>query len=339
MSMVRLGVNPGIDELRVVTDEMPGTPGRGEMRVRIEASSLNQHDLAVALGRLPSAPGRVLLSDAAGIVEAVGDDVHEFAVGDSVMSCFFPEWHDGPQTIADFSTTPGDGVGGFARRRVVRPAAGFTRIPRHLTTTQAATLTTAGLTAWRALAVEGNLKAGDTVLVMGSGGVSLFALQFAKAMGARVIATSSSDDKLRRLQALGADEVINYRTTPDWGQAARELTDGQGVDLVVEIGGPGTLAQSIVAGRIGATIALIGVLTGIQGVVPTALLMGRQQRLQGITVGSRRQQLDMVRAMESTGIQPVIDKVFQLDDLAAAFRYMQTGAHFGKIGITMSDAG
>ncbi|TXM88704.1 NAD(P)-dependent alcohol dehydrogenase, partial [Methylobacterium sp. WL122] len=198
---------------------------------------------------------------------------------------------------------------------------------------EAATLTTAGLTAWRALVANGGLKEGDSVLVLGTGGVSIFALQIAKAMGATVIATSSSDAKLERARGLGADHLVNYRTRPDWGMAVRDLTGGRGVDHVVEVGGAGTLAESIVAARVGGHIALIGVLTGPAGPVPTAALMARQQRLQGLIVGSRRLQQQMIRGLEATGLRPVIDRSFPLDDIAEAFRLQQAGDHFGKIAL------
>jgi NADPH:quinone reductase-like Zn-dependent oxidoreductase len=271
------------------------------------------------------------MADGAGIVEAVGTGVDEFAVGDHVVSTFFPLWLDGPPPCGDFSTVPGDGVDGYARECVVRPATWFTRAPRGWSHAEAATLTTAGLTAWRALVADAKLKAGDVVLVLGTGGVSMFALQFAKAMGATVILTSSSDAKLDRARALGADHVINYKTVPEWGRAVLAVTAGRGVDHVVELGGPGTLAQSIVAARIGGHISLIGTLTGFTGTVPTALMMIKQVRLQGLIVGHRRQQQDMVRAIETIGMKPVIDRTFNLEALADAFRYEESCVHFGKI--------
>lgn len=321
----------GLDRLQQI--EMPdlGTPGAGEVRVRLHASSLNYHDYGVVSGRMPTADGRIPMSDGAGVVEAVGDGVTEFAPGDHVVSCFFPGWLEGPPPMADFSTVPGDGVDGYAREAVVRPATWFTRTPERFSHAEAATLTTAGLTAWRALVVNGGLKAGDVVLVLGTGGVSIVALQIAKAMGATVIATSSSDEKLERVRALGADHTINYRQHEDWGARARDWTGGRGVDHVVEVGGPGTLGQSITAVRIGGHISLIGVLTGRAGEVPTALLMAKQARLQGLIVGNRRQQMDFVRAIDAIGLKPVIDRSFGLDEIADAFRYEESGAHFGKI--------
>src|SRR4051794_25152265 len=220
---------------------------------------------------------------------------------------------------------PAIGVDGYAREAVVRPATWFTRTPKGYSHAEAATLTTAGLTAWRALVVDGGLKAGDVVLALGTGGVSVFALQLAKAMGAAVVVTSSSDEKLERARALGADHTVNYRRHADWGERVADWTGGRGVDHVVEVGGPGTLAQSIAAVRVGGRIALIGVLTGLAGEVPTAALMRKQARLQGLIVGSRREQADLVRAVEATGLRPVVDRSFPLAEIADAFRHEEAG--------------
>lgn len=331
MKAMRLAKPGGLDNLRLVDIDEPAAPAAGEIRVHIRASSLNFHDYAVAAGFIPADDGRIPMADGAGVVEAVGEGVDEFAVGDAVVSCFFPTWTDGAPAIGDFSRTPGDGIDGYAREAVTVPAGWFTRAPEGYSHAEAATLTTAGATAWRALVADGRLKPGDTVLVLGTGGVSMFALQLARAIGATVVATSSSDEKLERVRELGATHTINYKTTPEWGRHVLELTDGRGVDHVVEVGGPGTLPQSIRACRIGGHISLIGVLTGRAGEVPTALLMAKQQRLQGLIVGSRKNQLDFVRALESTNFRPIIDKTFALADLADAFRYEESGRHFGKI--------
>jgi NADPH:quinone reductase-like Zn-dependent oxidoreductase len=223
----------------------------------------------------------------------------------------------------------------MAAELVAAPASAFTRIPNGYSLEEAATLPCAALTAWRALFAEARIKPGDWVLTQGTGGVSIFALQFAKAAGARVIATSSSDEKLERLVALGADHVINYKTTSDWGKAAKDLTGGRGVDEVVEIGGPKTLANSIRASRIGGHISLIGVLTGVQGDVPTAALFSANITLAGITVGSRAMQEDMVAAIEANDIRPVIDSTFELDRLAEAFAHQAAQKHFGKIVVAL----
>jgi len=331
MKAIQLRSPGGLDNLALVDLPDPGEPVLGEICVRLHASSLNYHDLGVVTQADWQADGRIPMSDGAGVVEAVGAGVAEFKPGDHVVSCFFPTWQDGPATLGNFSTVPGDGVDGYARQAVTCPATSFTLAPKGFSHAEAATLTTAGLTAWRALVVEGGLKAGDTVLVLGTGGVSIMALQFAKMMGATVIATSSSDEKLSRARALGADHTINYKAHEDWGTQVRDWTGSRGVDHVIEVGGPGTLPQSIAAVRVGGHIALIGVLTGRGGAVPTAALMAKQARLQGLIVGSRREQANMVRAIDATGFKPVIDRSFGLGEIAAAFRHQASGRHFGKI--------
>lgn len=331
MKAIQLQQPGGLDHLRLVDLPVPGAPGAGEIQVRVHASSLNYHDLGVVLGRAGAADGRIPMADGAGVVTAVGAGVTEFAEGDAVVSCFFPQWQSGGKLPFDFKRVPGDGVDGFARELVNLPATALTHAPKGYTHAQAATLTTAGLTAWRALVVDARIEAGDTVLVLGTGGVSIFALQMAKSMGARVIATTSSEAKKERLLALGADTVINYRDTPQWGEAVLAATDGRGADIVVEVGGPGTLPQSIRACRPGGHIALIGVLTGFAGDVPTVELMRKQQTLKGLIVGSREQQQDMVRALEQFAWRPVIDSRYPLEQMAQAFARQQAGQHFGKI--------
>ena len=331
MKAVKIAAPGGFDKLNLVDMEDPGSPGPGEIRVRLHASSLNFHDLLVASGQSKSEDGRIPMSDGAGVVEAIGDGVNDFAEGDHVVSTFFPAWQAGPPQVSDFSGTPGDGIDGYAREAAVAPAGAFTKAPEGWSHAEAATITTAGLTAWRALVVDGGLKAGDTVLTLGTGGVSIYAVQIAKMMGAEVIATSSSNEKLDRVKALGADHVINYKEDEKWGSTVMKLTGGRGADHVVEVGGAGTLGQSIKAVRIGGHIALIGVLTGVGGDVPTALLMQKQAKVQGLIVGSHDEQVDFVRALERGGIRPVIDKSFGLDALGEAFQYEQSGSHFGKI--------
>jgi NADPH:quinone reductase-like Zn-dependent oxidoreductase len=334
MKAIKLSQPGGLDKLEIVEVTGPAEPGPGEIKVRLHASSLNFHDYAVVAGMIPTDDQRIPMSDGAGVVEAVGADVNEFTVGDHVVSTFFPHWLEGPARVGDFRTTPGDGVDGYAREQVVRPAEWFTHQPKGYSHAESATLTTAGLTAWRALVVDGGIKAGDSVLVLGTGGVSIFALQFARLMGARVIATSSSNEKLARLREMGAEHTINYKETPDWGKRVQELTNGEGVDHVVEVGGPGTLPQSIDAVKIGGHIALIGVLTGREGDIPTAKLMAKQASLKGLIVGSRRDQIEMIRALETFDMHPVIDREFPLDGIADAFRHQESGQHFGKICLT-----
>lgn len=331
MRAIKLKTPGGLEKLELVEIDAV-QPQCGEIRVRNHASSLNFHDYAVAVGLIAVDDGRIPMSDGAGIVEAVGPGVSHVQPGDRVMSCFFPHWADGR---ADDPTklrgVPGDNVDGFAAETVTMLASAFTSMPEGYTFEQAATLPCAAATAWRALMVEAKVKAGDTVLVQGSGGVSVFALQFAKAAGCHVIATSSSDAKLQKLQDLGADQLINYRQCEKWGDQTLEITGGRGVDVIVEVGGSGTLAQSVRAVAMGGHISMIGVLTGIQGEVPTAELFQKNAVISGITVGSRASQEDMVKAINTTGIQPIIDRSFGLEELGEAFRLQESQAHFGKI--------
>jgi NADPH:quinone reductase-like Zn-dependent oxidoreductase len=331
MKMMTLRAPGGLDKFVMADAAEPPAPRPGEITVRLRANSLNYHDYVVAIGQLKTADNRIPMSDGAGEIAAVGEGVAEFAVGDRVTSLFFPNWLLGDATPATTRDIPGDTTDGYAREYVTAPAHAFTRTPPGYSHAEAATLSCAGLTAWRGLVVTGKVKPGDFVLVQGSGGVSCFALQFAKAAGATVIATSSSDDKLERLKALGADLLINYKQEPKWGKKAKQLTDGRGVDHVIEIGGPGTLPQSIQACRMGGHIALIGVLTGIAGEVPTYMLFSSQLRVTGIMVGSRKEQDDMVRAIAANKIRPVVDSTFPLEGIADAYRHQASQKHFGKI--------
>lgn len=332
MQVVNLAAPGGLDKL-IVNELEPTAPGPGEIQVAIKASSLNFHDYVVVTGLLPTEDGRVPLSDGAGEVTAVGEGVGSFAVGDKVLGYFFPHWLDGGPTMTRISGIPGDNVDGFAAGSVTMPASAFSRMPSNLSFQEAATLPCAALTAWRAVMVETKLNPGDWVLVQGSGGVSIAALQFARMIGCRVIATSSSDAKLEKLKALGAEQLINYRETPDWGDKVIEITGGHGADLVVEVGGSGTVAQSVRASAFDGCISMIGVLTGFQGEVPTAELFQKNARIHGITVGSQQHQADMINAIEANGMKPVIDSSFPLEELADAFRHQESQQHFGKICI------
>jgi len=320
----------GFDKV-VVTQRSAAPPASGEITVRLHANSLNYHDYAVVSGLWGPTVPRVPMADGAGVVESVGAGVTDFKSGDHVVSTFFPSWLDGEPEVEGFATVPGDGIDGYARERVTAPALGFTLAPKNWTHAQASTLTTAALTAWRALHDDAHLKSGQTVLVQGTGGVSIFALQFAKAAGATVIATSSSRSKLDRLAALGADHLINYREDEKWGETARKLSGGRGVDHVVDVAGPGTLEQSMAAVRVGGHVSVIGILTGVSGPLPLVPALIKQVRLQGVLVGSRRQQHDMIRAIDANGIKPIIDKSFPLEDIVAAFRHQESNTHFGKI--------
>lgn len=336
MKAVTLKAPGGLENITLTDIADPGRPGKGEIRVAIKASSLNFHDLVVASGQFPTQDGRVLLSDGAGIVEEVGEvgeGVEAFKAGDRVVSTFFPIWPAGKPVPAagNFAHTPGDGIDGMASEYVVRPESAFTHAPQGWSHAESATITTSALTAWRALVTDGQLKAGETVLVQGTGGVSVAALQIAKAMGARVIATSSSDEKLAAVRAMGADETINYKTTPQWGDKALELTQGFGVDHVVEVGGPATLNESLKAVKVGGHIAQIGILSGDKADISVLSLLAKQVQLKGLIVASRQDQVDFVKALETMGKKPVIDRTFKYAELGDAFRYQQSGAHLGKI--------
>jgi NADPH:quinone reductase-like Zn-dependent oxidoreductase len=254
-----------------------------------------------------------------------------FKPGDSVVSVFYPGWLGGDMTPDTKRDIPGDSFDGFASEYVCMPAQAFTGAPAGYAHAEAATLTCTAVTAWRGLVTCGKVKPGDAVLVLGTGSVSLFALQFAKAAGALVIATSSDEEKLERLTRLGADSVINYKAVPEWGREARDLTDGRGVDHVIEVGGPATLTQSIAACRTGGHIALIGVLTGFAAEISIPALFSNQIRISGISIGSRADQMDMIRAIEVNRLKPIIDSHFPLQDIAAAFRHYEVQRHFGKV--------
>lgn len=320
-----------LDTLTV--SELPDpTPAQGEILVQWRASSLNYHDYLVANGSLPVVDGRIPLSDGAGDVIALGEGVTKWKVGDKVMSTFFPKWVDGKVNKAKTIGLGGDTVDGCAADKSCVAQDAVTAIPEAYSYTEAATLPCAALTAWRALMVEGGLQAGDSVLVEGSGGMSVFALQFAKAAGAYVYATTSNDDKIDQLKKLGADTVINYKTDPKWGATINKLSGG-GVDHVLDVGGNTTLGHSIDAARVGGHISLIGILGGFTAEIVLPKLFGKQMRMTGISVGSAEMQDAMVRAINIAGIRPVIDRSFSLEELGAAFRYQETGQHFGKIVI------
>ncbi len=334
MKAMRLHAPASLDNLSLDDGYEAPTPGRGEVRVRIRAGSLNFRDGLVVNGVFPVADGTIPLSDGAGEVVDVGEGVEEFSPGDKVVSVFHPAWPDGHIDRAQLVGTPGGPADGFACEYATRSVSHFTRAPDNLSPVESATLPCAGVTAWRAVVSDGRMKPGSRVLVLGTGGVSIFALQFAKLCGATVIATSSSDEKLERLRALGADHVINYRETDNWGQAVADLTEGIGADLVVETGGPNTMPQSLVAARTGGHIAIVGATAGFDvDTIPFAIVQAKRLNLQGVTVGSRRDQLDMVRAIETNRIEPVVDRRFRLEDLADGFRYLQGGQHFGKVCI------
>lgn len=326
----------GIHNVKLETRDVPKA-GPGEVVIRLKAASLNFRDLAKVLGlggsaaELPFVP----LSDGAGEVVEAGAGVTRLKAGDFVTPSFFPGWVAGEPTLAALGTSLGGPHDGCAQDYIRLPAEGVSKAPKNLTAGEAATLPCAGLTAWRALVVEGGLKPGDTVLVQGTGGVSIFALQFAKAAGARVIVTSSSDEKLERARALGADAFINYKKTPEWAKEARKLTGGRGVDHVVEVGGADTFPQSIMAARLGGHVAVIGLLSGFVKDVNIAAIFSQNIKISGVTVGSRAHFEDMVRAIEQSDIHPVIDRRFALEDMSKALELMHGASHFGKIVLDM----
>jgi NADPH:quinone reductase-like Zn-dependent oxidoreductase len=321
----------GPEHLKIV--ELPDpVPGPGEAVVRVRACSLNFRDLAVmrgAYGGNVKAP-LIPLSDGAGEVVEVGQGVTRVKPGDQVAAIFMQDWIEGPPDDIKANSALGGSMDGMMAEKVCLKAEGLVQYPSHLTPEEAAALPCAAVTAWHALFRSGGLRPGESVLLLGTGGVSIFALQFAKMAGARAIMTSSSDIKMERLRTMGADAVINYNTTPDWDKPVRQLTNGVGVDHVVEVGGAGTLPLSSKAVRRGGHIALIGVLAG-RGEFDPRLMMLKQARLQGIFVGSREMFEEMNRAIALGRLRPVIDRVFEFGELQEALSYIASGAHFGKI--------
>lgn len=324
-----------MENLRISTRPDP-QPGPGEVRLRMKASALNYRDLIVPLrgygSRMKTLP-LILLSDGTGVVESTGPGVRRLKVGDRVCPIFFQSWISGPPSKERLSLSLGCEQDGTMAELMVLPEAGVVAPPAHLDDLEAAALGAAAVTAWRALVTEGRVRPGEKVLVQGTGGVSLFAMQFARMLGAFVIVTSSSDDKLSRVRSMGADETINYRTVPEWGKRAREIAGGDGVDHVVEVGGQGTLPQSLRAVRTGGTISLIGVLAGGVMDVPLGPIVTRHVRMQGITVGSRDDFVDMMTAVARHQLRPAVDRVFPFEELRAALEHLAGGRHFGKVCI------
>ncbi|HEV7700242.1 MAG TPA: NAD(P)-dependent alcohol dehydrogenase [Pyrinomonadaceae bacterium] len=322
----------GIDKLVEVERDIP-SPADGEVMVKLHAASLNYRDVMVVSGTynprmwLPAIP----LSDAAGEIVEVGTGVTKWKVGDRICSCVIPGWvDDGPSAEKSKTAIGAGGSDGVVREYATFAEDAVVAAPVHLSLEEASTLPCAAVTAWHALTVSGGVKPGDTVLTLGTGGVSVFAVQFAKARGARVISTSSSDEKLARIRDLGSDETINYRVTPDWDKAVLELTEGRGVDHVIEVGGTGTLTRSVKAVRIGGHIALIGALDMAGEFNPIPIFM-KGIRMQGIFVGSREMFVQMNAFIEENKLRPVIDREFAFDEIRDALHYMASGAHLGKI--------
>jgi NADPH:quinone reductase-like Zn-dependent oxidoreductase len=323
----------GFEGLKLVERPVP-EPGPGEVVVRLRAASLNYRDLvSVRMARPGTRPGFVPLSDGCGEIAAIGAGVTRVRPGDRVAPQFFPDWISGPLDPEVRASSLGGPHDGCLQQYLRIRAEGVTRAPSQLTDLEVASLPCAALTAWRVLLVDARVKAGDTVLVQGTGGVAIFALQFARMLGARVIATSSSDEKLARARALGAEAGINYRKTPEWGRAVRELTGGRGAECVVDVGGGDTLRQSLEAVAQHGHVAVVGILGGFDATLPVGLLMQRGAAVRGAMVGSRSDCESMFRAIELNGLRPAISHTFDFGEHVRALETLARAEHFGKICI------
>ena len=337
MKSWQLTASTGADALKL-TELAESQPAPGQVLVRVRATSLNYRDLMVASGRYgPGVPMPLVpISDGAGEIAAVGAGVTKWKTGDRVAGTFFQNWQTGPVRREAFESALGGSINGMLAQFVALSADGVIAIPPHLSFEEAATLPCAALTAWHALVTDGKISAGQTVLVLGTGGVSIFALQFAKMHGARVIITSSSDAKLARAKALGADDTINYKTTPDWEKEVFRLTDKAGADHIVEVGGTDTFPRSLRAVAMGGTISVIGGVSGFTSEVALRDILGKSALIRGIFVGSRDMFAAMNRAIALHRLKPVIDRVFPFFEAPAAYRHQESGAHFGKVVIAVS---
>ena len=313
----------------------PGEPGPGEVRVRMAAAAINHRDLGIAAGAYPNPPGVIPFSDGAGLVEAVGPGVAELAPGEAVISCFYPWWESGPATAANHHASLGCEMDGVLAEVVVQPATALVRAPRTLTHAMAATLPCAGLTAWSALFTEGRLAAGQTVLIQGTGGVAVFALQLARMAGARPLVLSGDPAKARRAEAMGAEVVIDYRRHPAWAAEVLAATGGEGVDLIVELGGQDTLPQSLECVKVGGRISVIGVLSGLVAAIPVPPILFRHVHLTGITVGHRADLAALCSAIDANGLKPVVDREFAFTQADRAYAELAAGKHFGKLVVTI----
>ena len=312
-------------------------PGIGEVLVRVRATSLNYRDSMILSGNYGMAPTLPLipLSDGAGEVVAVGEGVTEWKTGDRVAGCFFQNWESGSFSAAVGASALGGARDGMLAELVVLKEGGLVEVPSHLNFEEAATLPCAALTAWHALVTKGQVCAGQTVLLLGTGGVSTFGLLFAKMSGARVIITSSSDEKLKQAKELGADIGINYRTHPDWEKEVLRYTEGAGVDHVLEVGGSDTFVKSLASLGLHGRISIIGGVSGFSSELSFADLLGRFGTVQGIYVGSREMFRAMNRALLLHRIKPAIGRVFSFEDVSEAYRYLEAGSHFSKVVIAL----
>ena len=326
----------GINKLSL--DEVPSLePGAGHVVIDVHAVSLNYRDLMTVKGLYNPKlqPNRIPCSDGAGTISAIGKGVTRLAVGDRVAGSFFQHWLDGDPASEKFRGALGGDIDGTLAQQIVLDESGVVRIPSYLSFEEAATLPCAGVTAWNAVVRATPTRPGDTVLIQGTGGVSIFALQFAKALGARVLGTSSSSEKLKRASNLGLDAGTNYRDSPDWSKWASAQTGGRGVDLTVEVGGAGTFQQSMAATRVGGTIAQIGVLSGREKDLQITPMLHKMLRIHGVYVGSREHFEEMNRALEEIRLRPAVDRVFSFGEAREAFETMEKASHFGKIVISV----
>ncbi|KST63836.1 zinc-dependent alcohol dehydrogenase family protein [Mastigocoleus testarum] len=336
MKIYQFESGTGLDALSLVEKPEP-QPTYGQVLIKVRATALNYRDLVVAQGgygptvKYPLIP----ISDGAGEVVAIGEGVTRVKVGDRVAGIFFQKWLDGSLTKEKLKSGLGGNINGMLAEYVTLHEDGLVILPDHLSYEEGATLPCAAVTAWHALMTQGKITAGERVLLLGTGGVSIFALQFAKVHGAEVIITSSSDEKLQHAQELGADVIINYKTTPEWHKEIYKLTEGNGVDRVIEVGGAGTLAKSMQAVRVGGTISLIGILAGAKAEVNPLPVIMKNLNIQGIYVGSRDMFESMNQAISLHKIKPIIDRVFPFEEAKEAYSYLKSGAHFGKVVIKL----
>ena len=329
MKVISVKSPGGLDNLVIEERDQP-QPKAHEVLVRWHATSLNYHDYLVAVGGIPVQDGRVPMSDGAGEVEAIGSDVMDWKVGDQVMSMFFPGWIEGEPELRKIAGVSGETIDGYMSEMSCVSAQSLTKIPEGYSYAEASTLPCAGLTAWNGLMNTGNLQAGQTVLIEGTGGMSILGLQLAKAAGAKVYATTSSNEKAERLKKMGCQAVVNYKEDERWGRTLFKMTGG--IDHVLDVGGGSTMKQSIEAARIGGFITAIGILSGgRKGEITFPKLFFKFITMKGIAVGSRKMQEAMVNSINISGIKPIIDKSFAFDQLADAFKYQESGKHFGKI--------
>jgi NADPH:quinone reductase-like Zn-dependent oxidoreductase len=322
----------GLENLELAEVKTP-EPAPREVLIKVDAVSLNYIDLAVTKGvyNAKLALPRIPVSDGAGVVEQVGDAVTRFKKGDRVMVHYYQKWLAGKRTVAMAQSQAGQATQGALAEYAVFPEDGLVRVPDSLTTVEASTLPIAALTAWTGLIEQGRVTAGQTVLTQGTGGVSIFGLQFAKSVGARIIATSGSDTKLEKLKTLGADEVINYKTNPAWHEAVQRLTDGEGADATLDVGGAETIGKSLLSLRMHGYAGLVGFITGATLPIDFFRMVNACLRVQGLSVGSRESFENMVRAIDTIRLKPVIDAIYAIEKTQDAFRHMESGSFVGKI--------